>query len=111
MLNVFRERFIQELGIGFEQTLGDFNSCGAQFCESSAFDLGIRILHASDYATNTCSDNGINTGRSASLMTARLEIDVERGAASLFSRLLEGENLRVLDAVVGVGATANDFAF
>jgi hypothetical protein len=41
-------------------------------------------------------------------MAAGLEIEIERGAAGALARVVEGDDFRVLHAVVGVEAPSDD---
>src|SRR5208283_514931 len=104
------EGFIEFFGFGFEEARVHHNSRGAQTSEAAAARLGIGVLHRGNDAGDSRGDDGFSTGAGAASVIARLECDVEGGAACAVSGLFEGDDLRVVTPVVLVKALAEDRA-
>ena len=82
----------------------------AKLGKSLAADERIRVLHAGDHAGDSGGDQRIGARPSAALMGTGFQVDIEGCAASFFSGLFEGKDFRMLQAVVGVAASADDCA-
>ena len=63
-----------------------------------------------DHTANAGRNYRFNAGTGAALVRAGFQIDVESSSASFFAGLLDGENLRMLEAVVLIIATSHDGA-
>ena len=55
--------------------------------------------------------DGVRARPGTSNVRARFEVEIERGALGLVAGLLDGQDLGMLHAVVGVGSTPHDLAF
>src|SRR4051794_3527456 len=69
---------------------------------------GVRIERTDDDARDSRVDHGVGARRRAPVVRARLERDVERGAACTLTRLSERARLGVVDRRVLVPALADD---
>ena len=110
MANVTREGFIQTAGFGLQSSDFHVHTRAPQLLKTSPAYFGIGIVHGSNHAMNSGSDQSVGAWRRAALVRVGFEIDVEGAAAGFRAGLLEGEHLGVLHAIVGVDASAHDAA-
>ena len=106
-----QERLIQLLGFGGE--FGGhfhFDARLAQPAKSLARHQRVGVLDGRHHARHAGRNQGVGAGRRAALVGARLQVQVERGAARLLAGLRQRDHLGVLDAGVGVEAAAHHFA-
>ena len=108
--NVAGEWLIQATRLLFESSNFDVNSGSTQLFEAAPTHFRIRIGHGGYDALNPSLDQGVGTGRSSSLMGVGFQVDIKRSPACFHSGLFEGNNLRVLYAVVGVCAGTENIA-
>jgi hypothetical protein len=107
VLNEVGEGVIQATRPLFEDAEGDFDVCGAEFCDSLAADLGVGVLSSDNAAADAGFDERVGTGRGTAMVAAGLEGDV--GGCSfcgdaLGGSLLESDDLGVVAIVVEMRA-------
>ena len=96
----------------FEDTEGDVDVGGAEFLNSLAADLRVRVLGGDDAATDASGDESVGTGAGAAVVTAGFEGDVSGGVfggEATCGGLFEGDDFGVVAVVVEVRAFADDF--
>src|SRR6267143_1210967 len=102
MSNVSCKALIQSPRLVFEQAGLHLNARRPEFFKAPAADLRIGIVHRGNHALNARGDERIRARRRTPLVGTRLEINVERGSPCLFTRVFEGTNFGMLQAIVSV---------
>jgi len=106
------EGVVEVASLLLEDSDCDLDACCAQFRESLAAHLRIRVLGCYDAAADSCCYERIGAGSGAAVMAAGFEGDVGRGSfggETALHSLLEGYDLRVVAVGVEVCAFADDF--
>src|SRR5207253_10295897 len=85
----------------------NFYSGGLQAGEATAAHHRIGILNTGDNAANPGFNDRFRARRSATLMRTGLEIEVQDRAPSFVAALLESDDFRVFDSIIGVRAAPN----
>src|SRR5581483_6669546 len=75
------EALVELLCGGFADAGEEFDAGGAKALEAAACGFGIGVFHRGDYAGDACGNNGFGARAGAACVIARLEGDVEGGAA------------------------------
>src|SRR5579863_2857675 len=107
MTNVSCESLVQRFCFFFKYAARNVDTGSAKLGKPLTADQRIRVLHGSDHAGDSGGNDGIGARWGASLMRTRLQVDIESRATRSFASLLDGKDLGMFHAIVGV-ATASD---
>ena len=88
----------------------DFDAGLAEFGEALSGDQRVRVGDGRDDARHAGQDQRVHAGRSAALVRAGLQVEIEGGAARLLAGLREGDDFGVVEPGVSVEAAADHFA-
>ena len=106
------EGFVELLGFGGE--LGgdlDLDAGRAEPGKALSGDQRVGVCDGRDDARHAGLDQGVDAGRSAAVVGAGFQVEIEGSAARLVAGLGEGDDFSVVEAGVGVEAAADDLAF
>ena len=108
MNDVRDERFIQFPGFLFEHAGFNLDAGRAQHPTPAPLTSGFGIRHRRDDSRHAGLYQGLGARPGPAMVRARFEVGIDRGAARGVAGLLEREDFRVPNAVVGVRAFADD---
>jgi hypothetical protein len=111
MPDVFSETFVQCARFSFEYASFNGDTGGAKKFEAGATYKWIWIFDASHDSADLSFDNGFGARTRSASMRAGFEIQIQRSAARLFSRLFECNCFSVTDSIVSMEALAHDLTF
>ncbi len=108
MANIFCESFVQRFCFFFKHAGRNVDAGIAKLGKSLATDLADSGPAWKRPRGRSGGNDGIRARCSASLMGARLQVDIESCATRFFSGLLDGEDFGMFHAIVGVATVADD---
>src|SRR5262245_18527110 len=108
--NVSSKTLVQLARLCVKQPEVNLDPSRAQFVKAFTSDDRIRIRHRCHHAANSGGDHKVRARSRASMMRAWRYIDVEDSTTRARLRLLERQDLSVLDSVIAIGAGARDCA-
>src|SRR5262245_8968476 len=108
MQGVLGKSFIQLARLSLHQAGFNSDAGDAQLLHSFAGNLRERVSHGHHDALDSGGNHNIGAGAGAAIVTARLKIQIERGAFGPSAGALQRQDFRMLDAVVSMKAGARD---
>ena len=106
-----QERLVELLGFGRE-LVGDLDFDAGRRAAGEALPghQRIGICHRRHHARHARLDQRVDARRRAALVRARLQIEIQRGAARLLAGLRQRDDFGVLQPGIGVESAAHHFA-
>ncbi len=104
------EGVVQPASWSLQQPNLNLDSGGSQAADASSCYCGVRIDGCHDAARDAGRNQCIGAGSGAAVVAAGLQRDVSRRPGCIESRLLQSDDLRVVEAVILMCARADDLA-